>query len=264
MTSQNANIKTNTVVGLILSLLSLLASVLGLFGRVYRDSDWEASQLKGQDAVTILVALGLLLFLFFDTEKTKLILTGLFGYLAYTYVTYVFGPKLNPLFLVYIALMSISIFGLVLLFRQIGRFNLSPTSGWIFRLSSVYLMAVALLLSVLWLADIVGNLKGKPLLANPTGEPLVTVYALDLGFVIPAMIYGGIQVLRKKFWGYILTGVMLVKSTTLGFALMAMALALHIRGHGLDLFLAVFWSVLALVGLGLSLLYLRAVQFNGA
>ncbi|MBN1223917.1 MAG: hypothetical protein JXB23_11775 [Candidatus Aminicenantes bacterium] len=262
MRSLNLSRSENIVLGFILAFLAFFASLFGLFGRVYRDSDWAASQLKGQDLVTILVAFVLVVLLFFDAAKTELILAGLFGYLAYTYVTYVFGPELNPMFLIYIALMSLSVFALVLVFRQIGRLEVSPVSGRIFVVSSIYLIVVAVMLSILWLADIMGNLKGKPFLPNPTGEPLVTVYALDLGFVIPAMLYGAINVLRKKFWGYIVAGVMLVKSTTLGFALMAMAVTLSIRGHGLDLFLAVFWSVLGLVGLVLSLFFLRALPIR--
>jgi hypothetical protein len=100
------------------------------------------------------------------------------------------------------------------------------------------------------------------MLDTPTGEPLTPVYILDLGFVIPACLYGAIQSLRKKFWGTILTAVMLVMVATMGFALMAMAIGLYVYGFGLQGFLTVFWFVLGTSGLLLSLFYLRSIKIN--
>lgn len=102
------------------------------------------------------------------------------------------------------------------------------------------MIIVGSILAVLWLGDIIGRLTGNPMLDSPTDEPLAPVYILDLGFVIPAGLYGAIQSLRKRFWGYSLTAVMLVMVAVMGFALMAMTLGHYAYGYEPQSFLTVF------------------------
>ncbi|MDJ0733479.1 MAG: hypothetical protein QNJ47_05215 [Nostocaceae cyanobacterium] len=254
----------NKIISISLAILALIASLTGIFANIYRDTDWIKSQLVGQDFVTVFVALILLFISFFNINKfnQSIIQVGLFGYLTYTYITYALGPKLNILFPLYVALISISVLGLITLFIQISSLNFKKTSSFIFTISSIYLILISLILSFLWLGDIIGYLMGKPLFPNPSGEPLTIVYVLDLGFVIPISLYAAIQLLRKKFWGYVLTGVMLIKSTTMGFALMSMTIGVYVYGFASELFLVIFWTVLGLVGLLLSILFLHKLQTN--
>jgi hypothetical protein len=180
--------------------------------------------------------------------------------MVYTYVFYAFAVRFNILFLVYVALFSLSVLGLFLVFRQLADFDLESLKGWVLKGSSIYLIVVSLILAILWLGDIIGRLMGKPMLDNPTGEPLTPVYILDLGFIIPACLYGAIHSFWKRNGGYILPAVMLVMVATMGFALMAMTIGHYAYGFGLQSFLTVFWFALGTTGLSLSVFYLRALK----
>jgi hypothetical protein len=250
----------NPMISLAIGILALAAASVGIFGNVYLEDDWFLSQMKGQDGLTWIIAAGLLVLPFIKNEKIKILQAGFFAYMAYTYIFYAFAVRFNVLFLLYVVLASLSVLGLFLVFRQLARFEGKGQRGWAIKGGSIYLLFVCSVLGLLWLADIIGRLAGKPLLENPTGEPLTPVYILDLGFVIPASLYGAVQALRKKFWGRIITGVMLIMVTTMGFALMAMALGLYAFGFGFQGFLTVFWFVLGTAGLLLALFYLRSLE----
>jgi hypothetical protein len=252
----------NFLISYTIGALALIASTVGIFGHVYREDDWFLSQMVGQDVFTMVVVVVLFILPFIGNKKIKLLQGGFFAYMVYTYVFYAFAVKFNALFLIYVALCSLSVLGLFLVFRQLAGLTLEDSNGWALKGSSIYLIVVGLILALLWLGDIVGRLVGKPMLDTPTGEPLTPVYILDLGFVIPACLYGAIQSLRKKFWGTILTAVMLILVATMGFALMAMAIGLYAYGFGLQGFLTVFWFFLGAAGLLLSLFYLRSFKFN--
>ena len=245
-----------------IAILAMIAALIGIFGNVYLEDDWFKSQMIGQDVFTLVVAVGLFIVPFIENKKAKLMQGGFFAYMVYTYVFYAFAVQFNVLFLVYVALCSLSVLGLLIVFRELSEFSLEDSKGWALKGSSIYLVLVCFVLSLLWLGDIVGHLLGKPMLDTPTGEPLTPVYILDLGFVIPACLYGAIQSLRKKFWGTILSAVMLVMVATMGFALMAMAIGLYAYGFGFQGFLTVFWFVLGTLGLLLSLFYMLTLKFN--
>jgi len=117
------------------------------------------------------------------------------------------------------------------------------------------------MLTFLCVGDIIGNLKGQPLLYNPTGEPFLEVYVLDLGFVIPAFLVGSILLFKKIKLGYILTAIMLIKSTTMGLALFGMTLALYFSGYGLEWFLVYLWGGLGIIGFILSIFFLSNLIF---
>lgn len=245
-----------------IAFLALIAASAGIFGSIYLEDDWFVSQMIGQDVLTLVVAVGLLILPFIKNKKIKLWQGGFFAYLAYTYVFYAFSVRFNILFLAYVALSSLSALGLFLIFRQLGDCDLEGPKSWVLKGGSVYLIVVCLILALLWLGDIISRLMGKPLLDTPTGEPLTPVYVLDLGFVIPTSLYGAIQALRKRHWGYILTAVMLVMVATMGLALMAMALGQYAYGFGFQGFLTVFWCVLGTCGLFLAVLYLKSLQMR--
>jgi len=252
----------NFLISYAIAFLALIAASAGIFGSIYLEDDWFVSQMIGQDVLTLVVAMGLLVLPFIQNKKIKVWQGGFFAYMVYTYVFYAFSVRFNILFLVYVALSSLSALGLFQIFRQLAGCDLEGPKGWAIKGGSAYLIVVCLVLSLLWLGDIFSRFMGKPLLDTPTGEPLTPVYVLDLGFVIPAGLYGAVQALRKRYWGYIITAVMLVMMATMGLALMAMTLGQYAYGFGFQGFLAVFWFVLGTCGLFLAVLYLKSLQIR--
>jgi hypothetical protein len=247
---------------IVIGVCAIITSVSGLSGNLYSDHPWAAIQLMGQDVVTILLSLLMIFLSFVQNVKVLIIRAGFFGYFAYTYITYAFGPTLNYMFILYVLLMSLSVLGLILIFVQLSAYHIQAEQSFIFPVTSLYLFLVALMLAILWLADIFSTLRGAPLLENPTGEPFLTVYALDLGFVIPVSIYAALTLWRKRTIGFLLSGFMLVKTTTMGFALIAMAISLYVYDYGLEIFLLILWGILGTIGLILTFFFLKKVSFN--
>ncbi len=246
----------------IITILAVIASLGGIFGNIYRDDPWSTAQLIGQDVATILISVFLIFVAVSTNLKAKFIQAGVLAYFIYTYLTYAFGPKLNPLFLVYVAIIPLSILAFVFALIQIYRLLIKEESHWTFRVASLYLLAMGLMLSLLWLFDIYSYLIGEPFFKNPGGAPYQEIYALDLGIVVPACFYGGIQLLRRKQSGYIISAIMLVKSATMGLALISMTIAVYLQGYELEGVLVILWAIITVAGLILSLLLLRRFQLT--
>lgn len=248
------------MLNLIIAILVIIATLFGIFGNIYHNHHWSDSQLVGQDVVSFFIAVIFLSFNFIKGWRILFVKAGLLGYLIYTYVTFSFGPALNVMFFFYVAILSLSILSFIFHFIQINKIKFENNKDIWFTIGGIYLIIVGVMLFFLWVGDIIGNLKGEPLLVNPTGEPLLEVYALDLGFVIPAFIIGAILLFKQNRLGYILTSIMLVKSTTMGFALIGMTISLYIFGYSLEMFLIYLWGSLGIIGLLLTIFFLRKLK----
>jgi hypothetical protein len=245
-----------------IAVLAVTAAGFGIFGHVYKEIPWLKVQIIGQDAFTILAALFLCILSFTRNRKVVFIQGGILVYLVYTYVFYAFGVEFNPLFLLYVALASLSVWGLIKTAHKVSALKLKAAGGKTPNFAGGYLLFVCLMLGFLWIGDIIGRYTGAPLLENPTGEPLTPVYILDLGFVIPVTVYGAVLTLMKKNRGFIITAVMLPAFAAMGFALMAMALGLFAYNLPGDVFLTGFWFALGTAGLILAGIYLKEMQFE--
>ncbi len=133
--------KTVTQLALMIALLGLIATCAGIFWQgqgdsypfttlhgenvtvyghgLYRyDTVLYASQSIAQDVVTLVLGIPLLVAGIFLSLKGslrgQLLLTGGLGYFLYTYTAMVFLAAYNPLFLVYVALFSLSLFAFIL------------------------------------------------------------------------------------------------------------------------------------------------------
>ena len=104
------------------------------------------------------------------------------------------------------------------------------------------------------------TLRGEPpesyrLAAIPTN----VIHVLDLAVLLPAALLTAVWLWRRRDWGSLLTGVLLVKFTTLGLAVLAMAARLRQTGQGGDIGEIALFGVVSAVGLALGVAYLRAM-----
>ncbi len=249
-----------------IGVLAIISCGISVFNNeIYQDGEWVRTQFLGQDMVTLILAAPLL---FLAIHKAvikadifwKLIFAGVVFYFVYTYAFFVFVTELTFLYFFHLAIFSLSLFSLIIVFFQLFNFEKSfyYNNKNTKRLIVSYLSLISLMLVFLWLKDLISffTVPGFQF-DTPNGEPLLMVYTLDLGIVIPLMLTGVFGFIRKKKFGYILTGVMLVKSTILGFALMAMALSMYIQDLSPDTFLIILWSVLGVAGSILTVIYFK-------
>lgn len=252
-------------------LLAAAASLAGLLvPGLYRDPEVLRPQLYGQDLVTLVVGLPLLLVgtvgVARDSLRGRVLWLGALGYLVYTYATYTFGAVWNPLFLVYAALLGLSTYTFVLGLLATSPEEASRTLARLPRRTVGWFLAVSAgVFALLWLADEVGALvRGEaPRSVVAMQVPTNFVHAIDLAIVLPALAITGRLLLARRPWGYLLGPVLLAKVVTLGAAVLAMAWFSARRGFAADPVLNSVFVVVTLFAAALLGLSLRRASREG-
>jgi len=260
----------NRINYLIAALILISCLISTTSNDIYQDGEWANAQWLGQDIITLVIALPLLIISNYKSVKTEnkkwLILnTGILLYLAYTYSFYMFAAKLTFLYLFHVQIYGLSIFGLALSFIFIFNQNVS----FKFHLAKlkmtiiVYLSLIALMLSFLWLSDIFAHLTNPEHQSDtPNGEAPLIIYSLDLGLIIPLMFISAYSLYKQYNWGYIIGGFVLTKTSILGFALMAMALSMYVQKLNPEYFLILLWCFIGGFGTILTILYFKNLKIH--
>ena len=234
---------------------------------LYRfDTVNSSSQEVAQDAVTILIGIPLLitgiLLARKGTVRGQLLLTGALGYFLYTYGAMCFLTAFNPLFLVYVALFSLSLFGFILSMSNldVNEVTRHILEGFPRRAIATYFIIVAVFLTLAWLGlTAAASLTWAP----PNGlESAITmvIQALDLGVIVPTSLVTATLLLRKQPWGYALSSVMLLKILTMGTALIAMIINQIIDGVQVDPVTSVIFVLISISGIIFGIIALRNIR----
>ena len=192
------------------SFTTLRGGTATIYGQgLYRyDSLFAAAGYKGQDAVTLVLGIPLLVLCIVLYRRGSLrggwLLMGMLAYFLYVYASMALGAAYNSLFLVYIALFSASLFAFVLAFTSIDLQTVSArfSTRLPHRAIAIFLFVSGLLTLFVWLEPLVGVLvRGQPpkLLAAST---TIITDVLDLGIIVPALFLSGALVLRRDPRGY--------------------------------------------------------------
>jgi hypothetical protein len=234
-------------------------------GLYYWDTVSSAAQMQANDLVMLILGLPLLGISFALTLRGslrgKLLLTGTLGFILYTYVTMCFGAAYNPLFLVYVALFSLSLFAFVLSMMSFdleslpARFSDRLPRGWIAGL--LFFAGGFLLLA--WLGRIAPTVFGDqtPALENATS---MFIQAMDLGLIVPLCLLSGVLLLRRRPWGYLLASIGMMKFLTMGVAVSLMGLNMARVGVPVSVVELVVFPTIALVNLVMVVILLRNIE----
>ncbi|KPN29205.1 hypothetical protein SY89_03439 [Halolamina pelagica] len=210
--------------------LAVVATVVGLFvPGFYRDAPVLLPQLYGQDLLTLVVAVpalaGSLYAAYSGSLRGYVVWLGVTGYVLYTYASYAFLTAFNELYLVYVALFGLSLFTLIGGVTRVDPSALQaalddhPVRGYV-----AFQLLVAGLVALLWLGEVgPASLAGtRPPSIAETTLPVPVIQSMDLAVVVPAFALSAALLWKQRVWGYVFTGVLLVKGTTLGLAVLAM------------------------------------------
>ena len=231
-----------SIITLLIIVLAVVCCLISIVNNdIYQDGEWINAQWLGQDIVTLLIATPLLYIsrrrgLINHQLKWKIVLDGVLLYFVYTYTFFAFGAQLTFLYLFHIAIFGLSVIGLFIALMDLlnPMQILESQQGFVKHTIVGYLLLMSLMLIFLWMSDIIAHLTVPGHTSDtPTGEPILLVYSLDLAIIIPLMIIATVGYWQRKQYGYKLTGVMLVKTSTLGAALMAMSLSLYLQNFKL-------------------------------
>jgi hypothetical protein len=234
---------------------------------LYRyDTVNSSSQEIGTDVITLLIGIPLLVTGIAlsrrGTLRGQLLLTGALGYFLYTYGAMCFLTAFNPLFLVYVALFSLSLFGFILSMSSLDAAEIVRHISDRFprRAVAAYFIIVAAFLTLAWL-----GLVGPHLLAwtPPPGlESAITmvIQALDLGVIVPTSFITAALLLKKQPWGYALSSVLLLKILTMGAALIAMIAGQILAGVAIDPVTSAIFVLISISGIVLGIVTLRNIK----
>jgi hypothetical protein len=234
-------------------------------GLYYWDTVSSAAQMQANDLVMLVLGAPLLAVSFWlslrGSLRGRLLLAGTLGFILYTYITMCFGAAYNPLFLVYVALFSLSLFAFILSMMSFNletlpeHFSEKLPRDWIAGL--LFFAGGFLLLA--WLGRIV-----PPLLTGET-PPLENVtslfiQAMDLALIVPLCGLAGILLLRRSPWGYLLASVGMLKFLTMGLAVSLMGFNMLRVGVPVSAVELVVFPIIALVNLVMVVILLKHIK----
>lgn len=212
--------RTPYTLSIIIAFLATIASVGGLFlNGLYRDNAFVTTTWFGNDAVTLFLAVpilvGAMVFSAKGSLKAQLVWMGALDYMLYNYAFYLFGAAFNAFFLIYTALLALSIialiFGLINLdvngIRE--KFRERTPVKWI----GGYFLFVAFGLSAVYLLQSISFIfTGQlPSIVTISEHPTSVVFALDLTLLVPWLVVGALWLMKRQPWGYVVAGILSVK-----------------------------------------------------
>jgi hypothetical protein len=201
----------------IVAALMIAASLASLLIHdIYKEGAWAREALRGGDLVTLLLAapllIGTLILARRGSHRAHVVWMGVLAYSIYNYAYYVFGATFNDLFMLHIALFSLSVFSIACALPSLdasgiaNRLRTERTARWV----GGFLAIVGLLQGLLWVFVVLRNAFTGELIKNIPVSGQHLVFALDLGLLVPSLIVAGVLLFRRTPIGYLLGGAMAV------------------------------------------------------
>lgn len=202
--------------------LLVVSGVVGLVSvgapAIFNDPPAYAGNALGTYVVVLLVALPTMALAMSAATRGSLrahfVWLGTVCYLLYAAVLASFSLRFNELFLLYVASLSLAVASLVALLRCLPADELPARLSARLPARAVggYLVAIGVAFAALWSMDVLPALASGdvPRSLHGTALPTNAVQVLDFGFTLPLCVTGGIWLMRRRPWGILLSGMLLV------------------------------------------------------
>lgn len=252
-----------------IAILLAIATSVGVFvNGLYRDSPSFAAQAQGQDLVTLVVVLPVLIVSASLANRgsphARLVWLGSLIYLVYSYVISTFVIMFNPLFLVYVAILGCSLYALIVGLVTLDKSEIKAcaTEKTPVKAVSTYLAVLAILFYFLWLSETIPALvTGKiPQSIQDNGTPTNAVHVLDMAWILPAFGITAVNLWRKQALGYTLAGAMLSYTVLLILAVLSMVVFMFRGGNPIFVPQVVIFVTLFAISLGMLIWYMRGLK----
>lgn len=272
----------------LIGVLALFASVMGLFyetsggpypltsfrgeevtinghGLYFYDTVSTAAQMRGNDLVTLVVGLPLLVIstwlAFRGSLRGRLLLTGTLAFFLYTYMSMSMLTAYNALFLLYVASFAMSLYAFILSMLSFEladlplHFSAKFPHGWI----AGVLFAVGGFLAVAWIGRVLPELLHPETPAALENTTTRVIQSMDLALITPLAIVAGILLLRRSPGGYLLASVAILKGLTMALAVSTMGINMALKGVPEATGILVPFLVLTVVVLVTAIVLLRGI-----
>jgi hypothetical protein len=255
------------------ALLALVASAIGLAdvdGIYGRETASFVDQAIAQDVVNVtLAAPGTLLLAWLarrGSVRAGLLWTGVLTFTVYNYVIYTMSIHVGPLFLVWVAVLGLTLWSLVGGLRALRPSAVAAgLAGAPRRVVGWYLVVVAGVFTMLWLSDLVpAMVEGRlPQGAVDLALPSNPVHVLDLAVFLPAAIAIGRLVLLRRPTGLTLAPAAVVFLVMTGLPILVTPFVTASRGGEPAWQVMVPVGVITAVGIAVLLALLRRRPASG-
>lgn len=206
----------------LIAAVTAIQTAVGAFcPQIFRDPEMTVGNARGTDVVILFVALPVLVFSMILARRgylqAQLTWAGTLTYILYNAVIFAFATAFNPLFLLYVATLSLAFWSLVTLLTQVDvdsiRTHFAVKTP--VRFFAGYLAVISLLFMMTWLKQIIPAMFDSAAPVFLAGTLMLTspVHVLDLGFLLPLGFLGAVWLWQKKSWGYLLAGLLTVMMT---------------------------------------------------
>ena len=192
--------------------------------------------------------------------RAYLLWLGVLTFTVYNYVIYTFSVPFGSLFLLWVAVLGLSLFALIGGVASVEHeaVKSSYKSERAIKVVSWFLIITAILFAFLWLSeDVPALLSGNtPQSVVDMAIPTNPVHILDLGFFLPAVIITGIMLLKQKPFAYTVTPAFLVFLILTGIPILITPFVQSARGQtaGWGVFIPIGTLTVLLLGLLIWLL----------
>lgn len=235
-------------------------------GLYYWDTVSSKAQMQANDLITLVVGLPLLAFstwlAFRGSFRGQLLLAGTLGFFLYTYMSMAFNTAFNDLFIVYVALFSLSLYAFILSMMSFDlstlpqRFSDALPRGWIAGL----MIVTAVFLLFAWLGGRILPTITQDAVPAMENTTTMVIQAMDLGLILPFAILAAVQLLRRSAWGYLLSSVAVMKFITMGLAVSGMGINMALNGEPDSAVLVGIFLVITLANLVIAYFLLKSIQ----
>jgi hypothetical protein len=251
---------------LTLAALMTAQSLMGLVAPAqYRDVEWIRATWYGNDWLTLIVAVPLLLTSSLvagrESPRAFLLWAGTVGYAVYNYAFYSLGAALNAFFPLYVVCMVLAAVILILTLATLdaATMTLSARPAAPLPLIGGSFVMIGLGLAVVWTAMWAAHVfAGRPTPVDPAAFRLVA--ALDLSMMVPALVSGGVLLWRRRPWGVVLAAIAGVQGSLYLGVLSINSLISIARGLARWPGEFVIWGPLAAVTVTVTMLLLVSVR----
>ena len=260
------NLKPYYILSIIAAVLILIATLGGLFVKPIYASvipenlvppESQVPAAYGQDLIVLVAGLPLLIISMLMTRRGSvhgvIMWLGTLSFIFYAYATYAFAGLMNVFFLLYTALMGLSVFSMIGILINISDVQCRIKRDKVGIFVGGYLFVMAILFVVLWVLRYIDTLNIVPLYSL---TPIILT--LDFSFYIPALFLAAIWTWQRKSLGYILSGAFLIKAAAL--FLSVWAGKVYLIASGIEGTYVGIYAALAVVSTVVAIVYLPTLK----
>lgn len=252
-----------------LAVMALVASAVGVFyPAVFRDTAVTAGNARGTDLVILVVAIPALVIAMAlaarGSLRARIVWLGALGYILYNALFFAFAVAFNPLFLVYVTMLSLALWSLVTLLMavDVARLRTHFTERLPIRTIVLYLMMTTALFALTWLRDIVPALVSNTTPASLHGTRMLTnpIQVVDFAAAFPLTMLAAVWLWQRRAWGYTLAGLFLVYGVIEAISVATDQFFGHLSDPTQSTMMAPVFAVIAVIATIPLVLYFRCLR----